>query len=151
MLTLGPELFDLLNAKQQVLANQIPVRYGVADLSPAEIASIETQLGFRLPDDFVYLFQPSRPGSCPVFVVKFPDTGIRRQDSLGSKGYRGVHRSHAFLAGPMGNSARLVICGCQCRKEGLRGVAKTSANLRSSILSRGTLPCWKSSILHHAL
>lgn len=41
---LGPELFELLNAKQWV-GNQIPVVYGVSGLSSAEIASIETQLG----------------------------------------------------------------------------------------------------------
>jgi hypothetical protein len=54
MLTLCPELFELLNAKQRV---EKPVRYGVAGLAPTEIASIEAQLGFRLPADFAYLFQ----------------------------------------------------------------------------------------------
>ena len=59
---LGPELFELLNARQWV-GNQIPVIYGVPGLSSAEIASIETQLGFRVPEDFAYLFQNLRdPG-----------------------------------------------------------------------------------------
>ncbi len=53
---LGPELFALLNARQWV-GSQIPVIYGVPGLSSDEIASIEAQLGFRLPDDFAYLFQ----------------------------------------------------------------------------------------------
>jgi hypothetical protein len=51
---LGPDLFDLLNRKQQV-GNQIPIVYGAQGLSPDEIASIESELGFRLPDDFAYL------------------------------------------------------------------------------------------------
>jgi hypothetical protein len=54
MLTLSPELFELLNARQRVGK---PVTYGVPGLAPAEIASIEAQLGFRLPVDFAYLFQ----------------------------------------------------------------------------------------------
>ena len=62
MLELGPELFELLNAKQRV-GNMAPVIYGVPGLSSAEIVSIEAQLGFRLPADFVYLFQNLRdPG-----------------------------------------------------------------------------------------
>jgi hypothetical protein len=54
MLELGPELFELLNAKQSV-GNRSPVVYGAAGLSSAELASIESQLGFRLPEDFSYL------------------------------------------------------------------------------------------------
>jgi hypothetical protein len=54
---LGPELFELLNSKQRVGSNQIPVLYGARGLSPDQIASIEGQLGFRVPDDFAYLFQ----------------------------------------------------------------------------------------------
>ncbi len=53
---LGPELFELLNKKQWV-GNQTPVLYGVRGLSSAQIASIEAQLGFRVPGDFAYLFQ----------------------------------------------------------------------------------------------
>jgi hypothetical protein len=54
---LGPELFELLNSKQRVGSNQTPVIYGVRGLSSKQIVSIEAQLGFRLPDDFAYLFQ----------------------------------------------------------------------------------------------
>jgi hypothetical protein len=53
---LGPELFELLNSKQWV-GNQNPIIYGARGLSSGQIASIETQLGFRVPDDFGYLFQ----------------------------------------------------------------------------------------------
>jgi hypothetical protein len=53
---LRPELFELLNAEQKV-GNQIPVIYGAQGLSSDEVASIEAQLGFSLPDDFAYLFQ----------------------------------------------------------------------------------------------
>jgi hypothetical protein len=53
---LGPELFELLNSKQRV-GNQTPVVYGVRGLSSQQIVSIDAQLGFRLPDDFAYLFQ----------------------------------------------------------------------------------------------
>src|ERR1700743_2967456 len=52
---LGPELFQLLNSKQWV-GSKAPVVYGVPGLSSAQIASIEAELRFRLPDDFVYLF-----------------------------------------------------------------------------------------------
>lgn len=54
---LGPELFELLNSKQRVGANKIPVVWGAPGLSSDQIASIEGQLGFRVPDDFAYLFQ----------------------------------------------------------------------------------------------
>lgn len=53
---LGPELFALLNAKQWV-GSQVPVTYSAPGLSSDEIASIEAQLGFRVPEDFAYLFQ----------------------------------------------------------------------------------------------
>ena len=53
---LGPELFDLLNAQRRKVGNP-PVLYGAPGLSAMDIASIETALGFRLPPDFVYLFQ----------------------------------------------------------------------------------------------
>jgi hypothetical protein len=56
MIELGPELFELLNAQQRV-GNLKPVIYGVPGLSSAQISSIEGELGFRLPEDFVYLFQ----------------------------------------------------------------------------------------------
>jgi hypothetical protein len=52
---LGSELFQLLNGKQWV-GNQAPIVYGAPGLSTGQIASIEGQLGFRLPDDFAYLF-----------------------------------------------------------------------------------------------
>src|SRR3984957_21298950 len=51
---LGPELFELLNARQKV-GTQIPVSYGARGLTSDEIGSIEAQLGFRVPDDFAYL------------------------------------------------------------------------------------------------
>jgi hypothetical protein len=56
MIQLGPELFELLNAKQLV-GNLEPVIYGVKGLSSAEIRSIEGELDLQLPEDFVYLFQ----------------------------------------------------------------------------------------------
>jgi hypothetical protein len=76
MVALGPELFELLNAKQRLIGNQIPVRYGVPGLSSAEIASIEAQLGFRLPDDFAYLFRHLQdPGR-----ILFPWSNFRKQE-----------------------------------------------------------------------
>jgi hypothetical protein len=54
---LGAELFDLLNKRQQVGGNQVPVIYGARGMSDAGVASIEVQLGFRVPDDFAYLFK----------------------------------------------------------------------------------------------
>src|SRR6185437_2266716 len=53
---LGPELFELLNNKQWV-GNQVPVIYGARGLSSEQVACIEAQLGFRIPDDFAYLLQ----------------------------------------------------------------------------------------------
>ena len=53
---LGPDLFQLLNAKQWI-GNKVPVIYGARGLSPDQMAAIEDQLGFRVPDDFAYLFQ----------------------------------------------------------------------------------------------
>lgn len=62
MLQLGPEVFDLLNAKQWV-GNQQPVEYGEGGLSAQEIQLIEMKLGFPLPEDFSYLLQHFRdPG-----------------------------------------------------------------------------------------
>ncbi|MBS0522415.1 MAG: hypothetical protein JSS04_02175 [Proteobacteria bacterium] len=55
MAKLGPELFEVLNARQRV-GNRLPVIYGAPGLSPREFASIEEQLGFRLPEDFRFLF-----------------------------------------------------------------------------------------------
>jgi hypothetical protein len=52
---LGPELFEILNA-EQLVGNRTPVVYGAGGLSRAELVAIEHQLGFRLPDDFSYLF-----------------------------------------------------------------------------------------------
>jgi len=57
MLKLGAELFELLNAKQWVGKNRIPVVYGAEGISTAKIADIENALGFRLPEDFKYLLQ----------------------------------------------------------------------------------------------
>jgi hypothetical protein len=53
---LGPELFELLNSRQSV-GSRAPVIYGARGLSNEQIASIGGQLGFRVPDDFAYLFQ----------------------------------------------------------------------------------------------
>ncbi len=53
---LDSELFAVLNAKQSV-GNKSPVVYGAPGVSAGQIASIEAQLGFRLPDDFAYLLQ----------------------------------------------------------------------------------------------
>jgi hypothetical protein len=75
MYRLGPELFGLLNAEQRV-GNMTPVIYGAPGLSPAEIASIESQLGFRLPADFAYLFQHLQdPGR-----VLFPWSNFKKQE-----------------------------------------------------------------------
>jgi hypothetical protein len=75
MLKLGPELFELLNAKQ-VVRNKMPVSYSVPGLSPAEITSIEAQLGFRLPEDFAYLFQHLQdPGR-----VLFPWSNFKKEE-----------------------------------------------------------------------
>jgi len=52
---LGPELFERLNAGQKV-GSMTPVAYGAPGLTTGQVAEIEAQLGFRLPDDFVYLF-----------------------------------------------------------------------------------------------
>src|SRR5258708_9004288 len=75
MLELGPELFELLNAKQSV-GNRSPVIYGTAGLSSAELASIESQVGFRLPEDFSYLLRNVQdPGG-----VLFPWTNFEKQE-----------------------------------------------------------------------
>lgn len=75
MLELGPELFERLNTRQLV-GNLVPVVYGVPGLSSVEIDSIEAQLGFRLPEDFVYLFQHLQdPGQ-----VFFPWSNFRKQE-----------------------------------------------------------------------
>lgn len=55
MAKLGPELFEVLNARQRV-GNRLPVLYGAPGLSAREFGSIEEQLGFRLPEDFRFLF-----------------------------------------------------------------------------------------------
>jgi hypothetical protein len=75
MFQLGPELFERLNAEQRV-GNMMPVTYGVSGLSPAEIACIEAQLDFRLPEDFAYLFRHLRdPGR-----IFFPWSNFRKQE-----------------------------------------------------------------------
>jgi hypothetical protein len=72
---LGPELFELLNAKQ-LIGNQIPVIYGATGLSQMEIASIESQLGFPLPEDFAYLLRNIRdPGG-----VLFPWANFEKRE-----------------------------------------------------------------------
>src|SRR5262245_8330871 len=72
---LGPELFELLNGQQWV-GNRSRTTYGVPGLSPAQITSIEAQLGFRLPEDFVYLFQNVQdPG-----YVFFPWGNFKKQE-----------------------------------------------------------------------
>ena len=62
---LGPELFQLLNSRQLV-GNQLPIIYGARGVSSEQIASIEAQLGFRMPDDFAYLLRnvQDRAGCC---------------------------------------------------------------------------------------
>jgi len=82
---LGPELFDLLNARQRIVN---PVLYGAPGLSAAEIVSIEAELGFGLPPDFVYLFQNLQdPGG-----VFFPwrDFDKRRYDELIDGVFHGI-------------------------------------------------------------
>jgi hypothetical protein len=85
---LGTELFDRLNEKQQVGANQVPVIYGAQGLSDTDIASIEAQLGFRVPDDFAFLFKNLQdPGR-----VLFPwsEFDKRKYDELIAWVQRGV-------------------------------------------------------------
>jgi hypothetical protein len=73
-LTLDSEFFRLLNAKQAV-GDQTPVVYGVPGLSSAEIAAIEDQLGFQLPEDFAFLLQNFQdPGQ-----VLFPWSNFKKQ------------------------------------------------------------------------
>jgi len=63
VLELGPEIFALLNANQQVGAKQAVI-YGDGGLSLREIQLIEAELGFHFPDDFAFLLQNVRdPGS----------------------------------------------------------------------------------------
>jgi hypothetical protein len=77
MIDLGPELFEQLNARQ-LIGN--PVIYGAQGLSSAEVKSIEEQLGFRLPEDFVYLFQNLQdPGNVFFPYSKFEK---RRYDRM---------------------------------------------------------------------
>jgi len=74
MLQLGPDLFELLNAKQKV-GNQQPVIYGKGGLSTLQIQLIEKKLGFRVPPDFSFLLQNVRdPGG-----VLFPWAQFTRQ------------------------------------------------------------------------
>lgn len=71
---LGPDLFERLNATQWV-GNQTPVTYGVDGLSAADIAAIEAQLGFALPEDFAFLLRNMRdPGG-----VFFPWSSFQKQ------------------------------------------------------------------------
>lgn len=75
MPTLGPELFARLNARQHV-GDRLPVVYGAPGLSAEDFSSIEKQLGFRLPEDFTYLFGNLQdPGG-----VMFPWATFRKQD-----------------------------------------------------------------------
>jgi hypothetical protein len=68
-LTLGPELFALLNERQWV-GNQQPVIYGDGGLSLIEIENIEVGLGFPLPPDFRYFLQNFRDDGGVLFPWK---------------------------------------------------------------------------------
>lgn len=75
MVKLGPDLFDALNAGQRV-GNRPPVIYGVPGLSPREFNAVEEQLGFRLPEDFRFLFGNLQdPGR-----VFFPWSNFKKDD-----------------------------------------------------------------------
>ena len=75
VLTLGPHLFRRLNLEQWV-GNQMPVIYGKGGLSSEQISRIQLQLGFRLPDDFVYLLKNIRdPGG-----VLFPWENFKKRE-----------------------------------------------------------------------
>jgi hypothetical protein len=75
MTELGPELFEALNAGQHV-GNRRLVQYGAAGISVQGFAAIEEQLGFRLPEDFKYLFANLRdPGG-----VFFPWATFKKKD-----------------------------------------------------------------------
>ena len=73
MVELGPRLFEFLNAHQHV-GTKAPVVYGVEGRSAAEIADIEAELGFRLPEDAIYLLRNVRD----VDGVLFPSASYKR-------------------------------------------------------------------------
>ncbi|HEY2210407.1 MAG TPA: hypothetical protein VGH62_02080 [Bradyrhizobium sp.] len=53
---LGPEFFKLLKSRQWD-RKRAPINFGAPGLSIGQIASIEAELGFRVPNDFAYLFR----------------------------------------------------------------------------------------------
>lgn len=71
MATLGPYLFDQLNA-----GSGQPISWGAPGLSSKELLSIEEQLGFRLPDDFKFLFGNLRDPE----KVLFPWSDFQKKD-----------------------------------------------------------------------
>jgi hypothetical protein len=74
MLRLGPELFELLNAKQLV-GNLRPAVYGTGGQLILDIQLIEAKLGFPVPEDFAFLLQNIRdPGD-----VLFPWAAFKKQ------------------------------------------------------------------------
>ena len=79
MLELGPELFAVLNAKQQVRDKQ-PVVYGDGGLATRDIHRIESELGFPLPEDFAFLLRNVRDPDQILFPWSNFDR--RRYDDL---------------------------------------------------------------------
>jgi hypothetical protein len=128
---LGPELFELLNSKQLV-GNQTPVKYGARGLSSEQIAFIEGQLGFRVPDDFAYLFQNLQDPGRVLF--SWSEFDRRKYDEAIERVLRGIEfdieknqeARHAFSR--TGHSTK-----------GLCDLAETLTDLRSSVLGRSTL------------
>src|SRR5262245_21648212 len=150
MLKLGPELFDLLNANQRV-GNLTPVIYGVPGLSSAEIASIEAQLGFQLPADFVYLFQHLRdPGR--VFL---PWSNFKKQSYDDSirwvlQGIEFDIDHNKFWMDQVGETTSYVVRGARRCEERFWDVAEAPTNPRPQILSRRALSPRQPNIFDHA-
>jgi hypothetical protein len=81
MRQLGLEIFEHLNAKQNV-GNQQPVVYGKGGMSSAEVADIERQLGFPIPEDFKYLLQNMKDEGGVMFPWAKFDKG-KYEDTIG--------------------------------------------------------------------
>src|ERR1700722_10320745 len=102
---LGPELFELLNARQKV-GTQIPVSYGARGLTSDEIGSIEAQLGFRVPDDFAYLIGNLQdPGRVLFPWSEFNKRRYDEKHRMGSAWNRGRRRKQSRLARTLGEEA----------------------------------------------
>jgi hypothetical protein len=147
---LGPELFALLNAKQWV-GNQIPVVYGAPGLTSDEIASIEAQLGFRMPEDFAYLFQNIQdPGR-----VFFPwsEFDRRRYDESIEWVLHGIEfdieRNNLWLE-RWGKKPDTLPAALEIARKDFAAWPKLFTDLRSSVPGCRTLSKRQSRLLDHA-